>query len=111
MVKSKLNNFLGSDIPEGDSVDVDGRPGLVHDGGLLIKAEDSNYVNVEVLKLGTRTISASKYGKALSNGTAVEFTPEELTAVDKIKQIWLGILNLEVNDDTDFFASGWFLSI
>lgn len=85
---------------------MDGRPGLVHDAGLLIKAEDGNYVNVEVLKLGTRTISASKYGKALSNGTAVEFTPEELAAVEKIKQIWLGILNLEVNDDTDFFACG-----
>ncbi|KAJ8687582.1 hypothetical protein QAD02_023376, partial [Eretmocerus hayati] len=96
-----------SDIPEGDRVDVDGHPGVIHDGGLLIKAEDGSYVNVEVLKLGTRTINASKYGKLQQNGTSIEFTPEESQIVEKIRVIWRGVLNLEeISDDLDFFACG-----
>lgn len=93
-------------MPEGDAVNVDGRPGLVHEAGLLIQAEDGAWLNVEVLKLGGRTINASRYGKALANGKHVEFTEEERLAVESIRKIWEGILNREVGDDVDFFASG-----
>ncbi|XP_023247716.1 mitochondrial 10-formyltetrahydrofolate dehydrogenase-like, partial [Copidosoma floridanum] len=106
LYKSSL--FEGKDVPEGDRVDVNGRPGVVHGAGLLIQAEDGNWVNVEVLKLGTRTISASKYGaKSMENGTrSIEFTEDEREAVQAMRNTWGGILNLEIEDDTDFFACG-----
>lgn len=93
-------------MPEGDPVDVNGRPGIVHEAGLLIQAEDKNWLNVEVLKLDTRTINAKYYGKETSNGTSVEFTEEEKKTVESIRNIWQGILNLDVTDETDFFACG-----
>ncbi|XP_001602871.1 cytosolic 10-formyltetrahydrofolate dehydrogenase [Nasonia vitripennis] len=93
-------------IPSGTAVDIDGRPAVVHETGLLMQAEDGNWLNVEVLKIGTRTISASKYGQAQSNGTCLEFTEEERQAVETIRKIWQSILRRDIDDDTDFFACG-----
>ena len=77
---------------------------------MLIQAEDSQWVNVEVLKLGTRTISASKYGKTNANGIKIDFNEEEKRAIEKIREIWKGILNRDVEDELDFFAAGECLS-
>lgn len=90
---------------DGDVVDVDGKPGIVHDNGLLIAAADGKYVNVEKLKIGNKTILASKYGKA-SESASIEFTEEEKIHVESIRLIWKSILNVEVDNDTDFFACG-----
>ncbi|XP_023246856.1 cytosolic 10-formyltetrahydrofolate dehydrogenase [Copidosoma floridanum] len=106
LYKSSL--FEGKDVPEGDRVDVNGRPGVVHGAGLLIQAEDGNWVNVEVLKLGTRTISASKYGaKSMENGTrSIEFTEDEREAVQAMRNTWGGILNLEIEDVNTLYKKG-----
>lgn len=100
------STLWNGNLPEVESeVDVDDRTGRIHDGGLLIKAVDGNFVNVERIKIGSRTIHASKYGKDQENDT-VELTNEELKSKDVIQRIWQGILNIDIKDDTDFFASG-----
>ncbi|KAL2724953.1 cytosolic 10-formyltetrahydrofolate dehydrogenase isoform X1 [Vespula maculifrons] len=93
-------------LPKFESeIDVDNRTGKIHDGGLLIEAVDGNFVNVERIKIGSRTIHASKYGKSQENNT-VELTNEELKSKDVIQRIWQDILKIDIVDDTDFFASG-----
>lgn len=92
--------------PEGDSVEVDGLKGTIHDAGLLIEAVDGTCVNIERIKIGNRTIPASKYGKMDEGTASVDFTEEEKKSVDTIRQTWANILNVEVDDETDFFACG-----
>ncbi|XP_043264344.1 mitochondrial 10-formyltetrahydrofolate dehydrogenase [Colletes gigas] len=94
------------ELPSHDTeVNVEGRTGIIHDGGLLINASDGKYVNVERIKIGTRTIPASKFGKEDEN-VVIEFTEEELKAKDVLMHIWNSILNVDIEDDTDFFACG-----
>lgn len=86
-------------------VDVESRAGIIHESGLLIKANDGKFVNVEKIKIGTRTIPASKYGQD-NQDTVIEFTEEELKSKEAMKRIWESILKVEVENDTDFFACG-----
>lgn len=104
--------LFGSTLWKGDALpameaelDVEGRVGVIHEGGLLIKAADGGLVNVERIKIGTRTIPASKYGQQ-SEDTVIEFTEEELKAKEALKRIWESILKVDVENDTDFFACG-----
>ncbi|KAI4490807.1 hypothetical protein M0804_003751 [Polistes exclamans] len=93
-------------LPKVESeIEVDDRIGRIHDGGLLIETVDGNFVNVERIKIGTRTIHASKYGQSEENNM-VELTEEELKSKDVLRRIWKGILNMDIEDDTDFFVSG-----
>ncbi|XP_076684672.1 cytosolic 10-formyltetrahydrofolate dehydrogenase [Andrena cerasifolii] len=104
--------LFGSTLWKGDALpatkaelDVEGRVGVIHEGGLLIKAADGNLVNVERIKIGTRTIPASKYGQQ-SDDAVIEFTEEELKAKEALKLIWESILKVDVENGTDFFACG-----
>lgn len=99
-------------IPEGEVVDVDKCEGIVHSGGLLVKTRDGSRVNVERLKVGNKTIPASKFGKTEeSNGVALELSEKEKENVEVMRQVWENILNVEVGEETDFFASGeWSLN-
>ncbi|XP_020296735.1 cytosolic 10-formyltetrahydrofolate dehydrogenase isoform X2 [Pseudomyrmex gracilis] len=93
-------------LPEAErEVDLAGRKGIIHQNGLLIEAVDGRFVNVERLKIGNKTIHASKYGQIGGNET-VEFTQEEEKIVEGLRQIWSDILKLDVDYETDFFASG-----
>lgn len=86
-------------------VDLEERKGVVHSDGLLIKAGDGQYVNVERIKIGIKTIHAGKYGQT-SDSKTVEFTKEELKIIDVLHQIWTDILKIDIDNETDFFASG-----
>jgi len=90
------------------TVDLDERKGIVHQGGLLIEAVDGLFVNVERIKIGTKTIHASKYGQ-VNDSKVVEFTEKELNTIDGLRRIWTDILRIDINDDTDFFASGIYM--
>lgn len=93
-------------LPEVEAeVELEERKGMIHPGGLLIKAGDGLYVNVERIKLDTKTIHASKYGK-ISESEVLEFTEEELKIAEGLRRIWTDILKIDVDDHTDFFASG-----
>lgn len=94
-------------------VKLEEQRGVIHHGGLLIEAVDGQFVNVERIKIGTKTIHASKYGQ-VNDSKAVEFTEEELKTTDGLRRIWADILKIDIDDDTDFFASGkleYFLKI
>lgn len=86
-------------------VELEERKGIVHSDGLLIKAGDGQCVNVERIKIGTKTIHSSKYGQT-SDSKIVEFTEEELKIVNVLHRIWTDILKIDVDNETDFFASG-----
>ncbi|XP_050454491.1 cytosolic 10-formyltetrahydrofolate dehydrogenase isoform X2 [Cataglyphis hispanica] len=93
-------------LPEVETeVDLEERKGIVHSGGLLIKAGDGQYVNVERIKIGTKTIHASKYGQT-NDSQIVEFTEEELKIAVVLRRIWTDILKVDIEEETDFFASG-----
>ncbi|XP_012059561.1 PREDICTED: cytosolic 10-formyltetrahydrofolate dehydrogenase [Atta cephalotes] len=87
------------------TVDLEEQKGIIHQRGLLIKAVDGQFINVERIKTGTKTIHASKYGQ-VNDSQVVEFTEEELNITNSLRQIWTDILRIDVDEDTDFFASG-----
>lgn len=51
-------------------------------------------------------INASKYGVTAETEEAVQLTEEEEALAQKIKETWKAILNIEVDDKTDFFKAG-----
>lgn len=102
----------GSALPEAAwEVELEKRKGIVHSGGLLIKTVDGRFVNVERIKIGAKTIHASKYGQASEGSRIIDFTKVELRTIDDLRQIWKSILKIDIEDDTDFFASGEFFEL
>ncbi|XP_046609380.1 cytosolic 10-formyltetrahydrofolate dehydrogenase isoform X1 [Neodiprion virginianus] len=111
LINGEEVRLFGSSIwtaskPEGDVVDVGGQEGIVHGAGLLVKAADGKLVNIERLKIGTKMLPASKFGKAADEVQSIEFTEEEMKNTEAIRAMWRSILNIDVEDSTDFFASG-----
>lgn len=51
-------------------------------------------------------ITANKLGQKSDVQNNLVLTPEEEKIVNTIKNTWESILNIEVDEDTDFFASG-----
>lgn len=101
------SSLWNADVPRVEkAIDLEGRKGIVHQGGLLIEATDGRFINVERMKIDARTIHASKYGQANDDSSAIEFTEEELRTVDGLRRIWNDILKVDIEDDTNFFASG-----
>ncbi|XP_026282874.1 cytosolic 10-formyltetrahydrofolate dehydrogenase [Frankliniella occidentalis] len=100
--------WTGSTPSEADEVAIEGleAPGLVHAGGLLLQGSDGKRLNVERLHVNGRMMPANRYGKAAEKRVAVEMTPEEKEMLPVLRDIWTGILRIDVDDDTDFFGSG-----
>ncbi|XP_044002315.1 cytosolic 10-formyltetrahydrofolate dehydrogenase isoform X2 [Aphidius gifuensis] len=112
MINNEEVRLYGSKIWESDepddidlTVDIDGRQGFIHDDGLLIKTIDNKYINIDKIKIGNKTMNAMKYGKD-DDTINVEFNETELAQVELMKLMWKNILNIDINNDTDFFASG-----
>lgn len=42
----------------------------------------------------------------VSKQVEIVLTPEEKLLVESVRVIWEAILNIDIEDDTDFFASG-----
>ncbi|XP_046738256.1 cytosolic 10-formyltetrahydrofolate dehydrogenase isoform X2 [Diprion similis] len=111
LINGEEARLFGSSVwtaskPEGDVVDVGGQEGIVHGAGLLVKAADGKLVNIERLKIGSKMLPASKFGKAADEVQSIEFTEEEKKNTEAIRAMWRSILNIDVDDSTDFFASG-----
>ena len=52
-------------------------------------------------------IQASKYGQSgVGSSSSLVLTDEEKSLSQSLRQVWSEILKLDVQDDTDFFASG-----
>lgn len=56
--------------------------------------------------VGGRMIPAAKYGKMDRNCEPLQLTDNEKKIFNALKLIWDGILNIRVQQSTDFFATG-----
>ncbi|XP_011146430.1 cytosolic 10-formyltetrahydrofolate dehydrogenase isoform X2 [Harpegnathos saltator] len=102
------SSLWNTDLPPNvtNKVDLAEQKGSIHQDGLLIETVDGRFINVERIRIGTKTIHASKYGQVDSDNTIVDFTEEELKTTNDLRRIWENILKIDIEDDTDFFASG-----
>uniref|UniRef100_A0A914D700 10-formyltetrahydrofolate dehydrogenase n=1 Tax=Acrobeloides nanus TaxID=290746 RepID=A0A914D700_9BILA len=92
------------------AVEAEGVPGGVvwaHDGGLILKANDGKYINIENLKFEDgKMIKGSEFGLSADETNTIEYTAEEKALIPSIKEAWKGILNFKIDDDTNFFDAG-----
>ncbi|XP_017786750.1 PREDICTED: cytosolic 10-formyltetrahydrofolate dehydrogenase [Nicrophorus vespilloides] len=92
--------------PNGEEIKIENAPnGLVHEGGLILTGSDGSMVNVKRIKINKKVKLAADMNKP-SDQIKIDYTAEELVFVENIRTIWNAILNLEVEDETDFFACG-----
>ncbi|XP_044739233.1 cytosolic 10-formyltetrahydrofolate dehydrogenase [Chrysoperla carnea] len=80
--------------------------GIVHENGLIVFGSDGVAINIQRVKVGTKMITANKLGQKSDVQNNLVLTPEEEKIINTINNIWSSILNIEVDEDTDFFASG-----
>lgn len=103
--------WTGDELPKHRiEVNIDDRPGYIHEDGLLINTIDNKFINVERIKIGNKTLYANKFDQE-SEDTTLEFTEEEQKDVEILKSIWESILKTDVDEATDFFACGVWKSI
>ncbi|XP_050302908.1 cytosolic 10-formyltetrahydrofolate dehydrogenase [Anthonomus grandis grandis] len=95
-----------SSLPIGKEIEIEGtKPGIIFNEGLLLEGGDGKYVCVKRIKVGGRMKNAATLDQQTKQ-IHIEFTPEEKEQIEEIKNIWESILSIDVDDDTDFFASG-----
>ena len=74
---------------------------------MLLTGADGNRLNVKSLQLADgKMINAKDYGATSEEQVELELTEEEQAIPGQIKEIWSGILNMDVDDSTDFFGAG-----
>lgn len=94
------------DTPDGIEIEINkGYRGIIHDEGLILFGIDNVMVNVKRVKMNGRMRLASALDQ-VSQQADVQYTIEEKEILDSIKNVWELILNIETDDETDFFASG-----
>ncbi|KRT85361.1 hypothetical protein AMK59_2368, partial [Oryctes borbonicus] len=95
-----------SSKPTGTEVEIeDATSGVIHEGGMVLTGSDGVLVNVKRIKVNGRMKLASSLDQ-LSQQVQIEFTTDEKNMAESIRAIWESILNSDVEDDTDLFASG-----
>ncbi|KAK7476522.1 hypothetical protein BaRGS_00032270 [Batillaria attramentaria] len=106
--------FFGSKLwerlpPRGLQVEIAGasKPAIVHRRGMVLFGSDGKMVNVSQVQFASgKMIPASKFGKDDSSTQELKLTPEEEAMAATLKNVWKGILNIDVDDATDFFKAG-----
>uniref|UniRef100_A0A1I8A8N5 formyltetrahydrofolate dehydrogenase n=1 Tax=Steinernema glaseri TaxID=37863 RepID=A0A1I8A8N5_9BILA len=67
----------------------------------------SKKVNVDTIRLESgKSIVAKTYGLATEKKEELVLSPEEEEMVGKVRKIWAGILQMETEDETEFFECG-----
>ncbi|CAG9831082.1 unnamed protein product [Diabrotica balteata] len=93
-------------IPIGKEIQIEGtKPGIIHEEGLLLTGSDGDYINVKRVKVNGRMKNASVLDQ-ITKQVEIELTPEEKVLIESVRAVWEAILNIDIEDDTDFFASG-----
>ncbi|XP_031621255.1 cytosolic 10-formyltetrahydrofolate dehydrogenase [Contarinia nasturtii] len=82
------------------------RPALINEHGLLICGTDGNYVNVKRIMRKGRMIGASEWFNAETEKIIIELTDDERVIKEHLKKIWQSILNVTIDDTTNFLTSG-----
>ncbi|KAL3853603.1 hypothetical protein ACJMK2_017137 [Sinanodonta woodiana] len=96
-------------VPRGPEFQVEGcsKPAIVHRDGMVLFGNDGKMVNVSQVQMESgKMISASKFGKEDTHEDKLELTPEEEKMIKDLKVVWNGILNINIDNLTDFFKSG-----
>ncbi|CAH1107768.1 unnamed protein product [Psylliodes chrysocephalus] len=93
-------------VPIGKEVEIQGtKSGIIHEDGLLLVGSDGEYINVKRVKINGRMKNAATLDQ-VSKQVEIVLTPEEKVLVESVRVIWEAILNIDIEEDTDFFASG-----
>ncbi|XP_052266666.1 cytosolic 10-formyltetrahydrofolate dehydrogenase-like isoform X1 [Dreissena polymorpha] len=95
--------------PRGRPVAIEGasHPAIVHKNGMVVFGNDGKMVNISQVQLASgKMINASKFGRDEAGEEKIELTKEEEAMISKLKTVWTGILNINVEITTDFFKSG-----
>lgn len=102
------SSLWNAPVPKGDPVPILGSPGpgVVHEDGLILFAQDGKAVNIKQLQLKGKMIKASHFNKEEEEQVSLDLSEEELAMKESIRAIWKGILMKEIEGETDFFASG-----
>lgn len=82
------------------------RPALINEHGLLIPGIDGSYVNVKRVMRKGRMIAACDWFNAVVEKVKLELTDEEKVIEEQLKKIWQSILNIAIESQTNFLASG-----
>lgn len=114
MIDGQQVTFSGSKMwdrlpPRGTSIPIEGasQPAIVHKNGMVIFGNDGKMVNVHQLQLASgKMIKASKFGKVDDSTDKLELSPEEESIIANLKEIWKAILNIDIDENTDFFKAG-----
>lgn len=77
----------------------------IHEDGLLLEGSDGALVNVKRVKINGRMRNAAILDQTQQQ-TQIQYNDEEKVALGTIKNSWEAILGLEIEEATDFFASG-----
>lgn len=93
---------------EGDELVIPGltKPAVIHEGGLLITANDGVKLNIQRLKVNGKMINAQNFFKSNENKVTLELTADEKQFIESVRNIWKAILRIEIDSETDFFESG-----
>lgn len=93
-------------VPIGKEIEIQGTtPAIIHEGGLLLRGSDGDYVNVKRVKVGGRMKNAATLDQ-VTKQVHIDYTKEESALIEEVRDIWEAILSIDIEDDTDFFAAG-----
>ncbi|XP_030767029.1 cytosolic 10-formyltetrahydrofolate dehydrogenase [Sitophilus oryzae] len=93
-------------VPIGKEIEIQNTsPAILHDGGLLLRGSDGEYINIKKIKIGGRMKNASTIDQ-VTQQVKLDYTHEEHGHIEEVRDIWEAILSIDIEDDTDFFASG-----
>lgn len=88
------------------TIEIDGGfHGWIHEDGLLLEGSDGGFVNIKRVKMNGRMRNASLLDQTQQQ-TQITYNDEEKVFIETIKNSWESILSIEIEEDTDFFASG-----
>ena len=72
----------------------------------MIQGNDDKWLVVKLLSVEGKFVKAHEYGEEKEGDEEIELTQDEKNWVEKIRNVWSGILKSGVEDDTDFFGAG-----
>jgi len=113
MVDGKETKLFNSrlwygDVEAGRKVELEGAvcSGLVTRDGLMIRGTDGAWLVVRLLSVQGKFVKAHELGQQEEGEEELELTGDEINMVDRVRKVWAGILNISIEDDTDFFGAG-----
>lgn len=93
-------------VPIGKEIDIkDTKPGIIHEEGLLLCGSDENYINIKRVKINGRMKNSATLDQTQTQ-ISIEYTSTEKQLIESIRDVWESILNIDIDDETDFFAAG-----